>query len=136
MYKPNIISAGKMMAIVVMLFGVLHFAASYAPVQEGLGTLAPGTFKAVPFYTYLAGALLVFLGGVLLVLFVQAGGKRSLETPILVVGTLIAVCGILSVAFVYRNPFSWMTAILGLAVFIDSLCLKLVDSKKYKKAAR
>ena len=120
-----------MMAIVVMLFGVLHCTASFTPgIQEGLGRLAPGTFRAVPFFDFITGGLLFVLGLGLLVMFGKAERKSALDTPILIVGTLVAVCGILSVAFVYRNPFSWMTAILGLAVFIDSLCLKLLDRKK------
>ncbi len=130
MYKPNIISAGKMMAIAVMLFGVLYFAAAWAPVQEGLEALAPGTFQAVPYYACLAGGLLLVLGLLLLVMLGKADRKPSLDTPILIAGTLVALCGILSVVLVYRNPFSWMTAILGLAVFIDSLCLKLLKNKE------
>ncbi len=123
MYKPNIISAGKMMAIVVMLFGVLHVASSFAPVHA---ELVAGRLETVPHYSVIAGALLLGMGIALLVLFGMADRKPSLDTPILVIGTLIAICGVLAVALVYKNPFSWMTGILGLAVFINSLCLKLL----------
>ncbi len=133
MNRQNIISAGKMMAIVVALLGAMFCGAALAPVLGGGGDLNalsnPTTsggewlFGIAPLYNILFGVTLIVCGLVLTSTFGLAERRPVLATLILVFGTLTALLGILAVAFVYRNPFSWMTGIVGLAIFIDALCL-------------
>ena len=47
----------------------------------------------------------------------------SLGGAILVLGTLVFLLGAGGVATDRVDPFSWMMAIVGLAIFIDALCL-------------
>lgn len=133
MNKANIISAGKMMAIVVMLFGVLYCVAAFVPsIHESFGELSPEIYKALSLCLLIVGGLF-FISGVLLeVMFSKAYRNPAVGMPVLILGTLVAVCGIVSLAFIYRNPVSWMTAILGIAIFIDALCLKIVLTKTVK----
>lgn len=133
MFRQNIISAGKMMAMVLMLFGVIHSGGAFMPLsQESLIRLQPQIFRAV----MLAGGAALFACGLcLLILFWKTDKNRALDTPILIAGTLTALCGILFVTFFYLNPFAWMTVILALAIFIDTLCLKLVIYKNKNAAS-
>jgi hypothetical protein len=38
---------------------------------------------------------------------------------------VVVLSGVGAATIVWRNPFSWMMAIVGLAIFIDTLCLRL-----------
>jgi ABC-type Na+ efflux pump permease subunit len=122
-----------MMAIVTMLFGILYCAASSVPsIIENFDEFPSGLLRALPCYILIVGILFIISGAGLAAMFPKADDNPALGTPILILGTLIAVCAILSLVFIYRNPVSWMTGILGLAVFIDSLCLKIYLSKDGK----
>ena len=138
MHQPNIISAGKMMAYVLTLFGIMQCGATFAPYfQEGIAGLEPELFRNMLFYSFMCGGVLIISGVLLTVMFGKAAKSPDFGSPILILGTFVAIYGILSVAFMYRNPFSWMIAILCLAIFIDALCLKLsIDQNKKEKAAK
>lgn len=143
MNMQNIVSAGKMMAIVAVLLGAVFCGATLAPYLscghgffdafKALGTPDPSypvMFGVVPLYSVLFGVALTVCGVVLLATFGRAAGRPALGTLVLVFGTLTALLGVVAVALVYRSPFSWMTAIVGLAIFIDALCLKIAQSQK------
>lgn len=122
-----------MMAMVLMLFGVIHTGSAFVPIsQESLIPLLPQTARIL---SLTGGAALLVCGLCLLVLFLKTDKNRSLDTPILIAGTLAAVCGILFVTFFYLNPLSWMTVILTVAIFIDALCLKLFPYKNKNAAS-
>lgn len=132
MNRQNIISAGRMMAIVVALLGAMYCGTALAPLVVGSGdgiagaqVLQPGMFGIAPVWNLLSGAVLIVLGLVMMPSFGRAERHPALATVILVAASLTALLGVVSVAFVWLNPFSWMTAIVGLAIFIDALCLKI-----------
>ncbi len=53
-----------------------------------------------------------------------------LGTAILTLGTLALSLGIVALLFSWSFPFSWMMCVLSLAIFIDTLCLRISLSKK------
>lgn len=126
MFQSNIISAGKMMAYVLMMFGVLQCAATFTPyVREDLPAMSHQIHLSLLFYSLMSGAIMLFCGILLVVMFGKVAGTPAMGTPVLMVGTFVFIYGILATGFMYRNPFAWMMAILGLAIFVDTLCLKL-----------
>ena len=86
-------------------------------------------FGVAPVWNLLSGAVLIVLGLVMMTTFGRAVRHPALATVVLVAASLTALLGVVSVAFVWLNPFSWMTAIVSLAIFIDALCLKLSLSR-------
>lgn len=118
-----------MMAIVVALLGAMYCGAAIAPFMGSDLSLAeittPGVFGIAPLWNIVFGAVLVVCGLVMMTTFRSAEKRRPLAVVVLVAASLVAVMGIVAVAVVYLNPFSWMTAIVGLAIFIDALCYKI-----------
>lgn len=55
----------------------------------------------------------------------DASHLAPLGTAILVAGTLVMFLGVADVWLGWHDPFSWMMATVGLAVFIDALCLRI-----------
>ncbi len=94
-----------------------------------LEIMQPGMFGVAPLWGLVSGAVLIVLGLVMMTTFGRAVRHPALATVVLVAASLTALLGVVSVAFVWLNPFSWMTAIVGLAIFIDALCLKLSLSR-------
>ncbi len=121
------------MAIVIVLFGMLLAGATFTPyIREGIVPLLPERFNLPPWFILGCGAALFVCGVALVVMFGKSENDPALGTPILAVGTLVALVGILCAALFYMSPFSWMIAILGLAVFIDALCLKINFAREQK----
>ncbi len=124
-----------MMAIVVALLGAFHCGATFAQARgDMVWNIAPGiAFVACGL------ALMVMFGRVARKTSLDAGADidRSpalpvapLGTAILVVGTLVALLGAVGAVLAWRDPFSWMMAIVGLVVFIDALCLRISLSSR------
>ncbi|MDR2891171.1 MAG: hypothetical protein LBV18_06185 [Alistipes sp.] len=129
MNRQNIIAAGRMMAIVVALLGAMYCGVAVAPLigsDPGLvGMLRPGVFGVAPLWSVVSGGVLIVCGLAMMATFGRAERRPSLASVVLAVASLVAAVGIAAVAVVYINPFSWMAAIVGLAIFIDALCLKI-----------
>ncbi len=122
MNLQNIISAGRMMSVVLSLLGAIFGVVSFVRIPDG------------PELEMAFGVLLLFCGQALMLLIGRLARKisasdpshrNSLGTATLAVGTLVASLGTASAALAWRDPFSWMFAIVGLAIFIDTLCLKI-----------
>ncbi len=109
----NIVSAGRMMSIVVALLGAFHCGAAFA--------MKPATLA----WDIALGIAVVACGLVLVVMIPLAERRRGIATAVLVIGTLLAFLGVATVSLDWPDPFSWMLAIVGLAIFIDTLCLKI-----------
>lgn len=126
------------MAIVVALLGAMFCGAALTPlIVRGsldhigeVGPAGPGEMFGVPLYGVLFGGALVVCGLVLTTAFGLAAKRPALGNLVLVFGTLVAVLGVFAAVVAYHTPFSWMTAIVGLAIFIDALCLRIVLSQK------
>jgi uncharacterized membrane protein len=71
------------------------------------------------------GAAFVACGLTLVVLFGRAERSGTHGAAVFAVGIIAMLLGGAAVALALRDPFSWMMAIVGLAIFIDALCLKL-----------
>ena len=120
-----------MMAIVVALLGAFRCGAVFALKHDGTG------------WNIVFGAMFVVFGLALLVMFrrvaqMMASGAMagtgiakhlprivSLGTAILALGTLTMLSGAAGAVVAWHNPFSWMTAIVGIAIFVDTLCLRI-----------
>jgi hypothetical protein len=136
MNLQNIVSAGQMMAIVVALLGAFDCGTAYA--------LSGGMVWDMAF-----GAAFVACGLALTVLFGRVARRSAFETSdstdggnvsgevrllplgraILVIGTLVVLLGGGGAAADWSSPFAWMMAIVGLAIFIDALCLHISLSR-------
>lgn len=102
-----------MMAIVIALLGAFHCGATFA--------LDPATMtRDIAF-----GVVLVACGLALVVLIPFSKRHRGIATAVLAIGTLLALFGVVAVVLNWPDPFSWMLAIVGTAIFIDTLCLKI-----------
>jgi peptidoglycan/LPS O-acetylase OafA/YrhL len=113
MNLQNIISAGRMMSIVVSLLGAFHCGVSVA------------LERVVMALDIALGAGFIACGLVLMVMIPRSQRRCSLAAPILALGTLTMLLGAVAVIISWRDPFSWMMAVLGVAIFIDTLCLKI-----------
>ena len=138
MNLQNIISAGRMIAIVVALLGAFNCGAAFALRGEGM------------IWNIVLGAAFVVCGLALMVMLGRiaryadpsgAGADAAADaditpcaslprpvlqgTAILAVGTLVMLLGVVDVSLGWRDPFSWMTALVGIVIFIDVLCLRI-----------
>jgi drug/metabolite transporter (DMT)-like permease len=102
-----------MMSIVVALLGAFHCGAAAALHHDGM------------VWGIALGAAFIVCGLVLVVMFGRAEGRPRLGWPILLVAILSAIIGVVAVMIVPGDPFSWMMCVLGAAIFIDALCLKI-----------
>jgi peptidoglycan/LPS O-acetylase OafA/YrhL len=102
-----------MMAIVVALLGAFHCGATAALAREGMewGIVLGGAF--------------IVCGLALVVMIPRSERRRALAAWTLVVGTLTMALGAAAVVIAPSSPFSWMMCVLGVAVFIDTLCLEI-----------
>jgi hypothetical protein len=139
MNRQNIISAGKMMAIVVSLLGAMFCGAALIPligdglanvdVHQWIDTPQRGLFGVAPLWNILFGAMIIVCGLVMNPSFGRAERRSGFATLALVAALITLILGLLAVIFVYRNPFAWMTAIVGMAVSVDAICLVIVLKK-------
>ncbi len=106
MNLQNIISAGRMIAMVVTL----------------MGTLSPGLMQLTLVWNVVFGV--AFLGLAIAIQILLSWAERF-GTTILVLGSLTLLVGILAVVLTPLSPFAWMTALVALTLFIDTLCLKI-----------
>ncbi len=124
-----------MISIVVALLGAFNCGAAFALRHEGM------------VWNIVLGAAFIACGLVLMVLLRRvaryvdpANGTDSeaafssprpalLGTAILSVGTLVMLLGVVDVSLGWRDPFSWMTALVGIVIFIDVLCLRISLSR-------
>ena len=108
-----------MMAVVLSLIGTIYSVMELVQMQDGTGWKA-----ALGAWMLLCGQLLFLL--LALVDRKTTSGLRCpklLGTAVLAVGTLVILSGATVMVLAWRDPFSWMMAIVGLAIFIDALCL-------------
>lgn len=109
------------MSIVVALLGAFDCGVTFA--------LTEGFVWDIAF-----GAAFVACGLVLMVLFGRVARRAassensrlsSFGTAVLAVGTLTVLLGAGGAATDLMDPFSWMMATVGFAIFVDALCLKI-----------
>lgn len=114
-----------MMSIVVALLGAVYCGMAIAQISVHQQIM----LGVEPRYYVIFGVILVASGLVMMPSFGLAQRLRWLGDVVLTAASLTALVGICAIVFVYRNPFSWMTAILSIALLIDAVCLKIVLRK-------
>lgn len=112
-----------MMAIVLVLFGAFNCAAAFTPYMQHLAMHERSMTGMIFLFSPVSAVSLMAAGLILLAMFYNVSARPWLSVPISIVGTLVLLYGILSVVYLARSPFSWMMAILGLAIFITTVCL-------------
>ena len=135
MNLQNIISAGRMIAIVVALLGAFNCGAAFALRGERM------------VWNIVLGAAFIVCGLALIVMLGHVGRRTDsgtdvgagvdtkatpssprlslMGTTIFATGTFVMLFGVVDVSLGWRDPFSWMTALVGIVIFIDVLCLRI-----------
>jgi peptidoglycan/LPS O-acetylase OafA/YrhL len=100
-----------MMAIVVALLGAFYCGTTVALAPDDMlrGILFGGAFMAC--------------GLALVVMIPRSERQPKLAPAVLAVGVLTLFLGVGAAILSWRDPFSWMMAILGLTICIDTICL-------------
>ncbi len=115
MNTKKLISIGKSLAVAILILGIIHDIATFTPViQGGLTCLASSDFKAVVYISLICGTSLILCGLLLILLFKKVEQFSFLVLHILVIGTFLAINGILAVVSVIENPFGWIALLLSL----------------------
>lgn len=76
----------------------------------------------------MCGVALVLSGIVLLMLLKHIPEHLFLTKTILVVGAFLALNGVLSVIYMFNNPFAWLALILNLSMFAIAILLRFIKS--------
>lgn len=130
MKNSNIIAAGKMIAIALMILGTIVCIATFTYFKADLSCLPGATLREALFSNLIAGLVLFFCGLVLFILFPRAERSPALADPLLALGIFVAIDGITAVVFMPHNAFTWIMALVAVPMFIDTLCLKINLSKR------
>jgi uncharacterized membrane protein HdeD (DUF308 family) len=125
MKTSNILSTIKALAYAIITLGIIHEAATYSPlIKGGLTCLDKGNMDAMLYMSLICGASLILSGIIILMLLKHVENHAFLTQPILVLGAFLAVNGILSVIYMFDNPFAWLALLLNLAMFWLTFILK------------
>lgn len=117
---------GKVLASIIIVLGVIHNIATFTPlIQEGLVCLLLKDLKAVTYTSLICGSSFILSGVLLMVLFRNVEEYPFLNTTIIIIGAFLAFCGILSVIYMFGNPFAWIALILNNIMFAISIGLKI-----------
>lgn len=125
MNNSNIIAAGRMISIALMLLGIIICVATFTYFRAKLTILDPATLNEA-LYSNLISGLVMFAGGLLLaVMFPKAEKYPVLADPILILGIFVLIDGVSALCFMPHNPFTWIMALICIPMFITTLCLKI-----------
>lgn len=131
MKTEQMVSLGKILSIAIMVLGIIHDVATFTPLIKGsLVSLEPESLKAMLYMSLMCGTSLILSGIVLLLLLKQVEQHVFLTSLILVIGVFLAVNGILSVVYMFGNPFAWIALLLNLSMFFITISLKTKLAKK------
>lgn len=125
MKTKHLISAGKILSYAILILGIIHNIATFTPlIQEGLTCLDQGNLNAMIYMSLICGSSLILSGLVLIMLLRKVEEYRFLTSIILAIGVFLGLNGILSVVYMFDNPFAWISFVLSMGMFIISLGLK------------
>ena len=126
MRTDRIIGIGKILATSIVLLGVVHDIATFSPLIQGdLTCVNREALHSIIYMSLICGTSLILSGILLMFLFKRTVKFPFLSTAILIIGTFLAANGILSVMYMFNNPFAWIAFVLNLGVFIVALVLKM-----------
>lgn len=125
---------GKIIAVLIAILGIIHVGATFSPMIAGeLGCLDAGMYDAMIYMIYMSlmcGTLLILCG---LLLFLMLGKMQEIpymKKLSLIVSIFSNINGVLSVIYMYDNPFAWAVFVLGLAMFVIVLLLRNKNLKQ------
>lgn len=125
MRTHKLILIAKIIAIAILILGVVHDIATFTPlIQEGLTCLSPSDLNAMIYMSLVCGTSLILSGLLLLILLRKLTQFPFLNQSILIIAVFVCINGILSVIYMFDNPFAWLTLILGMAIL--AIILKLI----------
>lgn len=131
MKTNKLISLGKIFTIAILILGIIHDIATFTPlIKGGLACLNPGDLNAMIYMSLICGTSFILSGLILVLLLKKVEQFVFLSSPILLIGVFLAISGILSIVYMFDNPFAWIALLLNLSMFIITIGLKLkLDSK-------
>jgi hypothetical protein len=131
MKTNKLISLGKIFAIAILILGVIHDVATFTPlIKGGLACLTPGDLNAMIYMSLICGTSFILSGLVLLLLLKKVEQFSFLTSTILLIGVFLALSGILSVVYMFDNPFAWLALLLNLIMFVITIGLKMKLNNK------
>ncbi len=127
----NLISAGRILAYSILILGIIHNVATFTPfIQDGLSCLDQGNLKAMMYMSIICGTSFILSGIILIMLLKRIEDFPFLNSIIFVVGLFLAISGVLSVVYMFDNPFAWVALLLNMSMFIITLGLKVKLDKR------
>ena len=131
MKTSKLISLGKILAIAILILGFIHDIATFTPlIKGGLVCLNPGDLNAMIYMSLICGTSFILSGLVLALLLRKVEQYAFLTSTILVVGIFLALSGVLSIVYMFDNPFAWIALLVNLSMFIITIGLKINLDKK------
>ncbi len=125
MKTKKLISIGKSIAISILILGIIHDIATFTPIiKSGLSCLSPIDLKAMTYMSLICGTSFILSGVMLKLLLKKVEEFTFLTTPILTIGIFLGASGILSILFMFDNPFAWIAFVLNMIILGISLQLK------------
>lgn len=125
MKTNKLISLGKAFAIAVLILGIIHDIATFTPlIKTGLECLSPADLNAIIYMSLMCGTSFIISGIVLILLLRKLEQIRFLTSIIMAIGIFLALAGILSIVFMFDNPFAWASLLLNVNVLLIATALK------------
>ncbi|MDU1889885.1 MAG: hypothetical protein E6767_04280 [Dysgonomonas sp.] len=117
MRTDKLIFINKSLATSILALGMIHEIATFTPfIEDGFSCLSDD-YKGVALVFSLACGSLLMLSGLLLFLFMSKIKEITyLFKPAFIVIVFVLLNGILSVIFMFDNPFAWISLFLSLSM--------------------
>ena len=125
MKTNKLISLGKAFAIAILILGIIHDIATFTPlIKTGLECLSPADLNAIIYMSLMCGTSFIISGIVLILLLRKLEQNPFLTSIIMAIGIFLALAGILSIVFMFDNPFAWASLLLNVSVLLIATALK------------
>lgn len=127
----KLISIGKWTSVAILVLGIIHDIATFTPlIKGGLSCLSPDNLSAMMYMSLICGTSFILSGLLLLTLLKKIEQFPFLVAPIMIIGSFLAVSCVLSMVYMYENPFAWIAFVLNTIMFGVALRLKIKLSKE------
>ena len=125
MKTNKLTSLGKAFAIAILILGIIHDIATFTPlIKTGLECLSPADLNAIIYMSLMCGTSFIISGIVLILLLRKLEQNPFLTSIIMAIGIFLALAGILSIVFMFDNPFAWASLLLNVSVLLIATALK------------
>lgn len=112
----------RIIAILIVMMGIIHLAATFTPVIGGkLALLPDGAQGAFTYFSLMCGALLVLGGCVLFTLSGKIADYPFTRVPYMLTLVIMSIDGALAVCYMHHNPFAWVIFVLTMGLLYVSL---------------